>query len=253
MKLHFLDPLMSLVPRLISVYSLFLGHTTRLTTIGPPGLQTRRQVFGSWPQGVIYALWHSRFFYFSYYARCQDVMPMISASKDGEIITRAIKHMRLQAVRGSSSKRGQEALQEAAAYLRQKHKVFMLPDGPRGPRHQVKPGTIRLAQMTGCPILPAGFSTTSGIFLPSWDYFLVPLPFGKAVLLFGDPIYIKPDLSEEEFVSEQQRVSSIMQHLCHEADRLCGRDPAAESQKFSWLHKKKRKNKDGTTNSEQKT
>lgn len=242
MKLNFLDSLLlALVPRTASIFSNIMGHTTKLNIIGPPGMQTRHDMFYSWPRGVIYCIWHSRFFYFSYFGRGKDVFTMISPSNDGELITRTIHHMRLYAVRGSSSKRGHEALQEAVSVLEHNHKLFMLPDGPHGPRHKVKAGTVRIAQLAGRPILPMGFSTTSGIFLPSWDRFLLPLPFGKAVLLLGQPIYVPNDISSDGFNATCQQLESTLHQLHGEADRLCGRDPDRESQKFAWLRKRKKR------------
>jgi lysophospholipid acyltransferase (LPLAT)-like uncharacterized protein len=240
MKLRFLDPvLLTVVPYLASTYSNIMGCSSKTIIIGPHGVSCRREFF-DWPHGVIYCTWHSRFFYFSFHGRGKDVFTMISPSKDGEVITRTIRRMRLYSVRGSSSKRGHEALYEATTVLQQNHKLFMLPDGPRGPRYQAKPGTIRLAQLTGRPILPLSFSTTHGIFFPSWDHFLLPLPFGKAVVTFGQPIYIQANLSEEEFENERHHLEKVLNELRIESDRLCGRDSETESQNLARLDKKKK-------------
>ncbi len=225
------------LPSLASIYSNIMGHTTTLQIIAPESLSSKKALL-YWPQGVIYAVWHSRFFYFSYYGKGKRVATMISASKDGELITRTIHKMRLYAIRGSSSRAGKQALYQMAELIRgNAAKVLMLPDGPRGPRYEAKSGVIRLAQITGRPILPISFSSTSGIFLPSWDRFFFPLPWGKAALVVGEPIYVPAELEEQEFEEMRLLLQEKLCNLTLEADRICKRNPEKETLFF--LRKKR--------------
>ena len=48
--------------------------------------------------------------------------------------------MGFETIRGSSSRGGQEALQSMISCIRSKRSVAVTPDGPRGPRHSVRPG-----------------------------------------------------------------------------------------------------------------
>lgn len=237
MKKKWLNQLvLKVVPTLASIFSNIVGHTTKLQIIAPEDLSHKKALL-DWPQGVIYAMWHSRFFYFSYYAKGKKVVTMISSSKDGEFITKTIQKMRLYAIRGSSSKAGKQAMYQMVEVLKENAKVLMLPDGPRGPRHEMKNGVIRLAQLTGRPILPASFSTTSGIFLPSWDRFLLPLPWGKAALVVDKPIFVPPVLTEEEFEQIRLSLQEKLTSLTEEADRICKRNPEKEALFF--LRKKR--------------
>lgn len=238
MKIRWLQSLiLKLVPTIGASYSALVYRTTRLHIIAPEGLRSRQRLM-KWEKGVIYCLWHSRFFYFGHFAKGTHSLPMISASKDGDVITKIIAKLGITAIRGSSSKQGQLALYQMAALLENNIQVAITPDGPRGPKETMKPGIIRLAQMTGRPILPASFSTTRGIFFPSWDRFLVPLPWGKAYLVVGEPVYVPKELTEEEFEKIQCSLQETMSKLTSEADRRCGRDP--ERQALFFLRRKRK-------------
>jgi len=71
-------------------------------------------------------------------------------------------------------------------------------DGPRGPRHEVKPGAVLLAQKTGARIVPLGMAYSSCLKMNSWDLTEVPLPGTRAVLYTGIPFAIPPGVSVEE-------------------------------------------------------
>ena len=235
-KKWFNQLVLKLIPTLGSIFSNLVGHTTKLQIVAPENLSNKKALF-DWPQGVIYAMWHSRLLYFTYYAKDKKAVAMISESKDGEIITKTIQKMRIYAIRGSSSRAGKQALYQMVEVLRENAKVLMIPDGPRGPRYEAKHGVIRLAQLTGRPILPVSFSTTSGLFLPSWDRFLLPLPWGKAALVVDEPFFVPSQLNEEEFEQVRLSLQSKLRNLTEEADRICKRNPEKETLFF--LRKKR--------------
>jgi lysophospholipid acyltransferase (LPLAT)-like uncharacterized protein len=90
-------------------------------------------------------------------------------------------------------------------------------DGPRGPRYVAKPGPVILARKTGCPVMVFHIGVDRGItFEKTWDHFLLPKPFARAVILFAPPIYVPPDASPEaleakhaEMQRELERVRDI--------------------------------------------
>ena len=229
--------LLKVVPSFATMYAMILGWNTSLIVEAPSYLK-RRKNFLNW-KGVIYCSWHSRLFYFVFYGKGTQTINMISASGDGEFIARIVENVRMYAVRGSSSRRGQEVKMETAEYLEKGYRVFMIPDGPRGPKYQAKPGVIRLAQMTGCPIVPISFSSTKGVFLPSWDYFFVPFPGGKGAFTMGDPIWIPSELSSEQFEEKRIFLENKLNELQNMADDICGRDP--EKEVLTFLRRKKKK------------
>jgi lysophospholipid acyltransferase (LPLAT)-like uncharacterized protein len=244
MKIKWLKPVLTLiVPWVGAFYSQLVGRTSSFRMLSSLGLNYRHEFFAlSKDSGVIYACWHSRFFYLSYFGRETQTVTMISASHDGELITRVINKMGLGAVRGSSSKNGEVAFDEALECLNNKKRLLMIPDGPRGPRYKAKWGVIRLAQASGCPIVPLHYSSTKGIFFSSWDHFFLPLPFGKGVLSVGDPIYVPATLTPQELQQYTEKLEQAMTDGMRQADLICNRNPDKE------VKPRKKKNKPVTKN-----
>ena len=90
-------------------------------------------------------------------------------------------------VRGSSSRGGREALNELVGHLKAGKRCAITPDGPRGPRREIKAGVLNLARMTGCPVVPFAFEAEHCWRLKSWDEFIIPKPFSRAVFVYGKP------------------------------------------------------------------
>ncbi len=141
----------------------------------------------------ILAIWHSQLFFFVYYYRDQAIPVMMSHSADGEILARLANSLGFFPVRGSSSRGGMAAFREVVRLLKEGRGTGFAPDGPRGPRCLVQPGIIELARASGRPILPASFAARRRVVFNSWDRFVVPLPFSRAVVIYGEPLEVRPD------------------------------------------------------------
>jgi hypothetical protein len=115
---------------------------------------------------------------------------LISASKDGAFLAAILERFRVQPVRGSSSRRGPQALLELTSWAERGYDLAITPDGPRGPRYVVQEGVMSLAQLTGLPIVPFGFYAHRKIQLKSWDRFQIPLPFSRCDLGLGKPVFV---------------------------------------------------------------
>ena len=153
------------------------------------------------PPPVIFAVWHNRLFLVPYlfhrFWPSRKMAVMVSASKDGEKLSRVLVKFNLICVRGSSSRRGKEALLEMTRYVNEGHDAGITPDGPRGPKYQVADGVISLAQVTGAPIIPVSWNVKRRITLNSWDGFMIPLPFGCVTLRLGAPLLVGPAADRE--------------------------------------------------------
>ncbi len=105
--------------------------------------------------------------------------------------------------------------------------IAMTPDGPRGPRMRVKRGPIQLAKIAGAPMMAVTWATTNRIvFNKSWDQFVLPLPFGKGALVWGDPIAPPPmDASDAEIEAVRLALEAEMNRIAAEADRIAGVTP----------------------------
>ena len=101
-------------------------------------------------------------------------------------------------MRGSSSRRGAQALLELTTWIERGYDVAITPDGPRGPCYIVQNGPIGLAQVTGMPVIPAAYNLKWKIQLKSWDRFQIPLPFAYVNFYFGEPMTIPRDITDAQ-------------------------------------------------------
>ncbi len=123
---------------------------------------------------------------------------MISASRDGGLLANIVERFDVQPIRGSTSRRGPQALLEATTWIERGYNIAITPDGPRGPVYQIQDGIIHLAQITGRPIVPTSNHTYWKICLRSWDRFQIPLPFARADCFCGQPVWVPREASESE-------------------------------------------------------
>ena len=155
---------------------------------------------------VIYCIWHDRLILAlgSHDGHAAEkwggkgLAAMVSASGDGAFLAAMLAKFGVHAVRGSTSRRGPQALLEATRWLRRGYSLAISPDGPRGPSHQFQDGVIYLAQISGRPIIPISNFARWKIRLRSWDRFQIPLPFSLCELYDNDPITVPRDASDAE-------------------------------------------------------
>lgn len=189
-------------------YLMFAGLTTRIKRIKSPefeALETKTN--------YIYAIWHARQAFLAYAHRHTNICALVSRSKDGEYMARLIQKLGIGAVRGSTSKGGSLALLALIDEAQAGRHPVITPDGPRGPQRTVQQGIIFLAQKTGLPIIPATCGISSKIVFHSWDRFELPLPFGRAVVIYGRPITVSETddtaAKADEIQTELNRITDI--------------------------------------------
>ena len=144
-------------------------------------------------QRFIYAFWHQRQVFFTWSHRDAEAAVLVSKSNDGEMIAKTMELSRIDAVRGSSSRGGAAAAREMVEILRSGRDVGITPDGPKGPARVVKEGAVRVAQLSGMPIVPIANALSNKLEIDkAWDRFQVPLPFGRSVVIYGEPVRVGP-------------------------------------------------------------
>lgn len=167
---------------------------------------------------LIWAFWHNRLFgmacIYPRFAKHRKGAILVSASKDGALATEFMKHIGLNGVRGSSSRRGGQAFLELTTWLERKMDVAITPDGPRGPRYKLSPGVVRLAQKTGVPVMIVDIKFARCIRLKSWDRFAIPLPFSTLEIRFRPPVALPITDSDEAFEEERLRLETKMKDWC---------------------------------------
>ena len=177
-------------------------------------------------KGII-AVWHQRIFLvISYAQRFKDFTPvaMISKSRDGDLIADVARRLNFRPVRGSSSHGGREALAEMVAQLSTHPLAVHAVDGPQGPRGLVKAGIIRMAQLSGAPIIPVYISVDRAWVLRSWDRFLIPKPFSTVWVRWDDPIPVPATLDNDAFDAIRLQIEKRMLDSQKEDDRQRGWD-----------------------------
>lgn len=168
-------------------------------------------------ENYIGALWHNRLLIFPLVLRRffpqRTGAALISASRDGDLLTDAIDRFGFDVVRGSSSRMGASAILQLSNTLAGGRDVVITPDGPRGPAYELGPGIIFLAQKTGAAVLPMNLEYSSCWRLRSWDRFIIPRPFSTVRVLVGAPHHVRSTTSEEEFEAERVRLQEAMMSL----------------------------------------
>ncbi len=205
----------SLLGWLIWAYMALCNRTIRWTIEG------HEQARSSWANqtGIIIAGWHSTILLLPagwnrairhWPGRTGPTAMMVSLSRDGEPVARAIAHMDLHAVRGSSrnkakthDKGGREALREALGILKRNGAICVTPDGPRGPAETVQNGPIIMARRAKAPLLPYAVVSAPAKRLGSWDRFRIPFPFTRGAIVFGE--MLQPDGDRDSLRLELER------------------------------------------------
>lgn len=172
--------------------------------------QRRGDVLES-PTGCIAVLWHGRMAAAAPLFTGVDAVILVSRSGDGEMANVLLSRLGYETLRGSTGKVGGRVLKTMRETLDGGRAIAITPDGPRGPRHHVNRGAAFLARATGRPILPIGFAARRALRLNSWDRFMIPAPFTKLHVVYGDPVYVPDDATDEDlaFVSESVGASLI--------------------------------------------
>jgi lysophospholipid acyltransferase (LPLAT)-like uncharacterized protein len=178
-----------------------------LTVFRDPELRAKRPVI---------ILWHDEIFPLIASHSEERMACVVSQSKDGEILATVLEGFGFRTVRGSSSRGGMRALVAAKRFM-QEHDlgVIFTVDGPRGPRHKVKPGAVFLANMAGSPVVPVRVAMERAkVFHNSWDRFQLPWPFSRCVITYGDPLEL-PDCTRdaEEMQRQCERIELVMDEL----------------------------------------
>jgi lysophospholipid acyltransferase (LPLAT)-like uncharacterized protein len=198
-----------------AVYSIIrtLGPTLRYEVLG---WQHAERVHASGKR-IIWSFWHRVIVPIVWWHRNHGVVVMNTTAFDGQWTRKVIEWLGFGTAQGSSSRGGLRGLAVMARRLEEGVDCAFTIDGPRGPRYVAKPGPVMLARKTGCPIMVFHIGVDRGItFQKTWDRFLLPKPFARAVILFAPPIYVPADAIAEametkhaEMQRELERVRDI--------------------------------------------
>ncbi|SEA10301.1 hypothetical protein SAMN05660420_01218 [Desulfuromusa kysingii] len=175
------------------------------------------RLYNVWERGeqAIIPAWHDQLLLMIFGYPGKHAKLLISASKDGELLARTMKYFDHDTVRGSSSRGGRAAFKKMLDLCQEKVDLALTPDGPKGPRHELKDGVVQLARMSGRPVIPMAFVCSRGHRFKSWDRFMFPYPFSRAVYSYGDTLYFD---KEEGLDGFRERLVKAMQENQQQAE-----------------------------------
>lgn len=179
---------------------------------------------------VLVALWHNRIAMMPYAwpERRGRVRMLISGHRDGRLVglTLGLFDMGWVAFRGG---RGEGARASRALVKDMKSGMIgaMTPDGPRGPRMVAKPGVCDIARLADAVVLPVSYGCSRRKVLASWDRFVLPLPFARGLILWGQPIDLAGARDPQAREAKRRAIEAAITRLGDEADRRMGVEPIA--------------------------
>ena len=215
--------------RIVGRYLDLALRTTRWRLVGEE--HVLEQIAG---RPAIAAFWHEQLplvpaLWFAMQRRGAQGTPRVLVSKhrDGRFIGIVVQRFGVKVVHGSSSKDGSArdvsekggvaSIRVLLAQLQAGEHVLITPDGPRGPRRRAAAGAAQLAGLSGAPILPVGAQTSRRRVLPTWDRMVVPLPFGRGVIVCGAPITV-PRIAWDGALPA---IEAALDDAANRADSLC--------------------------------
>lgn len=206
--------------RLLWLISTAIAYTLRFRVIGQDRFEKMLNSGG----GII-ATWHGITLPLIFYCRHKGLWAIISLSRDGELQNRIIQSRGFRTIRGSSGRQGIKAFLEAARRIKEGGVVALTPDGPRGPARIAQPGIVLMAEKGECDILPVGVACEAAWRLHSWDRHMIPKPFSRTVIVFGEPVKVGQCTTEEDRQKWADEVTKSLDKTITDAETaLRGKD-----------------------------
>lgn len=162
---------------------------------------------------AIFAIFHGRMVGLLGIKPRHKLTILISHSRDGEVIARAANVMGFSTARGSPAHGGTRGALEMVTACQSGQRLAFTVDGPRGPAYSVKEGIVRLAEITEMPIVPFVCQVRTHYVMKSWDSFMGPFFGTPSLYLFGEPIHVPRNLSDEERRQITKRLEEVMTNM----------------------------------------
>ncbi len=149
---------------------------------------------------AIYAIWHANQYVYlaKDHLQRQKFNLLISPSNDGDMIAKVCHQMNFSLIRGSTKREGVFAIRKMVQRLKHEESIAFTIDGPKGPRQKVKEGLIKIAQMAQVPIIPTMPATKHKFIFNSWDKYELPFWFSSSVAIYGEPIFVPKDATNDD-------------------------------------------------------
>jgi lysophospholipid acyltransferase (LPLAT)-like uncharacterized protein len=143
-------------------------------------------------QPHVFLLWHEALLPLLWQHRGQGIAIVVSEAREGKYLSDFAASLGYRSLHGSSTRGGARALLGAVRELQAGRAVAFTPDGPRGPRRELKPGVVVAAQRGGAPIVPLHAEADRAWRLHSWDRLMIPKPGARVWVSYGQPFEVAP-------------------------------------------------------------
>ena len=182
----------------------------------------------------LYIFWHEMLL-LPAYTHSREITPLISASRDGDLMDAVVRSFGGSIIRGSTDhgktdRGGRRALREMLRQGKTRHLAIPV-DGPIGPSRKVSPGAVFLASRSGMPIVPVGLAPRWFVsFGPEGRKVNFPAPLCRAWIVLGKPIRIRPELPKSELRAAVESIQAAMDEVQSRAEKYvrtdwCGSKP----------------------------
>ena len=232
--------IISILSRIIYLYALLVGKTTRWQLQGVEQLYKYRDL----GKNFILIGWHGRAMMMPYFAgRKFPLDALVSLHQDGQIIAGLLRKFGLGTICGSTTVNAKGAAMGLMRSLEEKKRsICIIPDGPRGPRMHMTSSPLYFAQKTGLPIFIMVNSFKHAFIIEkAWDKMMLPLPFGSGICTVSEPFYVTSGASEKELETARLDLERLANRQLFEADTSMGRSPVLPATSDEILTSKKRK------------
>ena len=210
------DPLKVRIRKQVAV---FLGYSAVRLISGSLKLKVEGwEKFAANDKKLIICGWHGKSLIFANYFRKRGYWVIISNSNDGDIQNDVVLKLGYKTIRGSTAREGVRAALQGVKKLKEGETMAITPDGPRGPSGVVQGGVMLMAGKSGAGLVPVGISAQKAWYARSWDKYMMPKPFSKARMIFGDPIIVPEGSSEAEVEEIRLKLEAEIHRLQTVAD-----------------------------------
>ena len=180
--------------------------------------------------GYIYSLWHDSIMIplAKQSLVRTKVAALVSRHQDGAYLAEFMRVNGIRSVRGSTARGGDQALRELMR-VGLEWQIFITPDGPRGPHHDIKTGLIYLASRSGRPIVPVASHFGNAWHISGkWTGQYIPKPFSLNWYLIGAPITIPNDQTREQIEAHRLGIQAEMDRLEAKLARIVREEDLAD-------------------------
>lgn len=178
------------------------------------------------PEKYLYCIWHDQLLYPTFCGLSYNIAALVSGHADGSILADCLELRNFKSIRGSSSKGGTEAVRELLGPFKNYH-VTITPDGPRGPRREIKTGIGFLGSKSSRGIVPVvGLAKREWRVKGSWTDMAIPMPFTTILLKAGKPVYLDRKAKRDQIDQALKQMEQSMAEIEIELAKQLGRAPS---------------------------